>query len=134
MMCRLSLPENEVRQTKQHFKRWVDTYMKAHPDQPYQYNSDELYAARCAVLHNYGSQANLHEKNEALKLIGYHDGGMHFVNENIDDRLVIIGTKSFINDFVLAVDRFLTDFGKDPQLKALVEKRLKDVFSIYPIS
>ena len=63
MMCRLSLPENEVRQTKQHFKRWVDTYMKAHPDQPYQYNSDELYAARCAVLHNYGSQANLHEKS-----------------------------------------------------------------------
>lgn len=65
-----------------------------------------MYAARCAFLHTYGSEAELHEDSD-VKMFGYHDGGEHKYNPDIDENLVLIGTKSFVNDVLLAVKTFL---------------------------
>lgn len=133
MMCLLSLPAGENKQTRRHFKEWVDEFMTGHPDQPYQYDSDDIYAARCSMLHCYGSEADTHNENPEIKIIGYHDGGKHSHDPNIDPRLVLLGMKSFINDYVCAVDKFLEKAGNDLDLKQRIESRLDKVLATFPI-
>ncbi len=49
--------------TRSDFKEWVDTYLTCHENQPYKYRGKDVYAARCAFLHTYGSEAELHESD-----------------------------------------------------------------------
>ena len=79
-LASLGRPENKGRVTQSDFKEWVDTHLKGHPDQPYQYRGKDVYAARCAFLHAYGSDAMLHQKDSNTIKYGYHDGGKHAYN------------------------------------------------------
>ena len=133
MMSRLTLPEGETRQSRRHFKAWVDEFMKAHPDQPYQYDGDDVYAARCAILHNYTSEADIHEREQNTKKFGYHDGGKHMLNKDVDARLVLIGMKSFNDDFIRAIGAFVEKIRTDDNLRHRVESRLNSVFQYMPI-
>ena len=56
-MAFLAMPEGRTSQTKADFTGWVDTYLKGHPDQPYFYVGTDVYAARCALLHAFSSEA-----------------------------------------------------------------------------
>ncbi len=57
-MALLAIQENKTSQTRDDFISWVDTYLKAHDEQPYQYRGIDVYAGRCAVLHAFGSEAD----------------------------------------------------------------------------
>ena len=82
-LANLARPASKERVTRSDFKQWVDTHLKAHPDQPYQYRGKDVYAARCALLHKYGSAAELHEEDADTIMFGYHDGGEHKYNPDI---------------------------------------------------
>jgi hypothetical protein len=131
-MTFLSLPPGKKRQDKRDFMRWVDTYLKGHKDQPYQYRGLDVYAARCAVLHMLGSASNFHGSNSDAKKFAFHDGGKHIYDPATDDTLVVIGTASFIDDVVRAANNFLEACLADPSLRCCVEKRLPRVLSIFP--
>jgi len=128
----LSRPVGKKRVTRADFIEWVDTYLECQPDQPYKYRGKDVYAARCAFLHTYGSEAELH-KNSDVKKFGFHDGGEHKYNPNVDERLVLIGTKSFVNDVLLAVKQFLEKSKTDSLLRQRVEGRLPKVLQIMPL-
>jgi hypothetical protein len=112
---------------------WVDTYMEGHPEQPYQYRGLDMYGARCALLHAFGSEANYHQDNPDAKTFGYHDGGKHALDPQVSERLVIIGTASLMNDFIHAVGAFLEACKADPDLRARVEGRLPRVLATFPV-
>lgn len=131
-LANLSRPANKKKVTRSDFIGWVDTYLQAHPDQPYQYRGKDVYAARCALLHTYGSEADLHEEDPDIIKFGYHDGGKHQYNPNVERGLAIIGTKSFVNDVVHAVESFLNNCLADDSLKQLVEPRLEKVLQTLP--
>ncbi len=131
-MTFLSLPAERDTQGKADFICWVDTYLKGHPDQPYQYRGIDVYGARCAVLHAFSSEADFHEKNIDAKKFGYHDGGKHGYDPKIDDHLVIIGTASFINDVVHAVCAFMEVCKADVAMRQRVENRLPKVLATFP--
>jgi len=131
-MAFLSMPDGQEAQTRSDFIAWVDAYLKAHQDQLYQYRGIDVYAARCAVLHAFGSEADLHRKDPSIILFGYHDGGMHFYNPAIDPRLVIIGTAEFLNDVMIGVSSFLDACKTDQGLRARVEGRLPKVLATFP--
>ncbi|MCH8112641.1 MAG: hypothetical protein IH905_11925, partial [Proteobacteria bacterium] len=82
-------------------------------DQPYQYRGIDLYAARCAVLHTYSAEAELHRKDSSVRQFGYSNGGLHFFKPSVSENLVIIGAASFINDVIIGVERFLKDALED---------------------
>lgn len=130
----LARPVKKDRVTRSDFITWVNRHLKGHEDQPYQYRGKDVYAARCAFLHTYGSEATLHSEDSSIIKFVYHDGGKHSFNESIDPNLVVIGVKSFVNDVVWAVDSFLNECSKDPILKARVEPRLKSVLQVSPIN
>lgn len=131
-LANLARPADKARVTRSDFKQWVDAHLQAHPNQPYQYRGKDVYAARCALLHKYGSEAELHEEDEDTIMFGYHDGGEHQYNPEVNKKLAIIGTKSFINDVVHAVESFLTSCKQDSGLRELVEERLPSVLQTMP--
>lgn len=131
-LASLGRPENKERLTRADFKEWVDKYLKAHQDQPYQYRGKDVYAARCALLHKYGSEAELHEEDPDTIKYGYHDGGKHEYDPTVKKNLVLIGTKSFVNDVVHAVESFINTCKNEPSLRQRVEERLPSVLQTMP--
>ena len=93
----------------------------------------DVYGARCALLHAFGSEVDFHEKYPEAKNFGYHDGGKHAYDPAQDERLVIIGTASFINDVTHAVGAFVETCKGDADLRARVEGRLPQVLATFPI-
>ena len=130
-MAFLSLPAGREIQGRADFIAWVDAFLTGHPDQPYQYRGLDVYGARCAVLHAFGSEADFHDKNKDAKKFGYHDGGKHAYNPDVDERLVIIGTASFLNDVTHAVVAFLDACKADAELQQRVEARLPKVLATF---
>lgn len=94
----------------------------------------DVYGARCAILHAFGSEVNFHQQNPDAKIFGYHDGGKHALDTQVSERLVIIGTASFLNDVVLAVEAFLKACETDLYLRARAEGRLPKVLANFPIA
>lgn len=132
-MANLSMPVEKQEQARDDFVAWVDRYLKGHPSQPYEYRGLDVYAARCGVLHSFGSEARLHRNDPAVKLYAYHDGGKHMFQPEVNDRLVLIGTASFINDVVIAIDAFLMECQSDRDLRTRVEARLPGVLAVVPL-
>ena len=128
----LSRPADKKKVTRKDFKEWVDLHLKGHPDQPYNYRGKDVYAARCALLHKYSAKAELHIEDPETIMFVYHDGRRHQYNPSINKNLAIIGTKSFINDVINAIDSFLELCQKDSELRLRVEGRLADVFQTMP--
>ncbi|MBC7963631.1 MAG: hypothetical protein H7Y05_11885 [Steroidobacteraceae bacterium] len=131
-LASLGRPMKKQKVTRSDFKEWVDTYLKAHPDQPYQYRGKDVYAARCAFMHTYGSSAELHEEDSDTIKFAYNDGGKHQYDPDIEHGLVLIGTKSFVNDVVHAVELFLEKCQNDLSLRLRVEERLPGVLKTMP--
>jgi len=131
-LASLSRRQDKIQVTRAGFKDWVDKHLKAHPEQPYQYRGKNVYAARCAFLHTYGSESDLHQIDPDTVKFAYHDGGRHQYNGRVNPTLAIIGTKSFVNDVIHAVGSFLNECRNDPLLKARVEPRLSQVVQSDP--
>ncbi len=131
-LANLSRPEGKPRVTRSDFKEWVEAHLKGHPEQPYQYRGKDVYAARCAFLHTYGSTSELHENDTDTLMYAYHNGGRHKYNPEIAPNLVLIGTRSFINDVVCAVESFLNQCEADLSLRGLVETRLVHFLEVQP--
>lgn len=133
-MAFLGLPAGRERQGRTDFIVWVDTFLKGHEDQPYQYRGIDVYGARCAMLHAFGSEADYHQQFPDAKKFGYHDGGKHAYDPMIDENLVIIGTASFLNDVVHAVGAFVETWKGDAALRERVAVRLGKVLSTFPFN
>lgn len=131
-MAFLTMPATQTQQTRKDFIAWVDAHLEGHPSQPYQYRGIDVYAARCAVLHTFGSEAEIHRNDPSVKMFGYTDGGMHKYDPSIEPRLVLIGTASFLNDVTIAVLDFLNACRADKALRATVEARLPKIFVVIP--
>lgn len=132
-MAFLALPPQRDKQGRADFISWVDTYLKAHEEQPYQYRGIDVYGARCALLHAFGSEVDYHQQYPDAKKFGYHDGGKHAYDPAQDEHLVIIGTASFLNNVVHAVGAFCEACKADPDLRARVESRLPKVLTTFPV-
>lgn len=132
-MSFLSLPDDRETQGRADFVAWVDTYLKGHADQTYQYQGLDVYGARCAMLHAFGSEVDFHERFPNTKIFGYHDGGRHTFDPAIDQRLVLIGTASFFNDVITAVGEFMEACQQNEDLRLRVERRLPRVLAIFPV-
>jgi hypothetical protein len=129
-MAFLSLPAGQNAQSKRHFIAWADKYMKAHSDQMYKYTGIDLYAARCSALHCFTAEGSFHRQFPRSMRYVFSDGGRHYAS--LDSRLVVIGSLSLINHFVLAVDAFLTDIQNDAALRERVEARLPKLYARRP--
>lgn len=132
-MAFLALPAGREKQCRSDFIAWVDDYLKGDEDQLYQYSGIDVYGARCALLHAFGTETDYHQKCPDAKRFAYHDGGRHVYDPAVDEYLVIIGTASFLNDVVHAILAFAEAWKADHELCARVTARLPKVLATVPI-
>lgn len=129
-MAWLSLPVGQEKQGRQDFYRWVDTYLKADANQPYQYVGRDLYAARCAVLHQFATIAELHRQSNSPKKFGYLDNGPHRTDGG---DLVLISVAVLVRDYCHAAARFMEAAKMDKDLKARIDSRMDELLNTTPI-
>lgn len=125
-MAWLSLPIGCDEVNRTHFYDWVNTYFKADAAQPYQYVGIDVYAARCALLHKYGSIAKLHQQPNPPKTFGYLDNGSHRAD---DGQLVMISIAVLIRDFGRAITAYLQAIQLDANLKVRIDSRIDALMS-----
>lgn len=133
VMGRLSMPDTRTSATRRDFIAWVDKYLKAETDSTYQYDGKEVYAARCAMVHSYSTEADLHKNDAHTKQFGYHDGGQHKYDPNVSKELVVIGVKSLVHDFSRAVEAFVKDMCADKVLRDRVATRIPKIVQTFPL-
>ena len=126
------MPLGQKNTKKKNFIEWVGAYLKPHSDQPYKYRGIDVYAARCAVLHTWGAEAQIHRQDLSVKKFGYSDGGRHLLNPEVSERLVIIGVPSLVNDLVIGIEKFLAAAMDDEGLRACLESRINSLHAHSP--
>ena len=129
-MAFLSMPEGKQKVERSDFKEWITKYMKTDSTQPYQYNEDDLYGARCGIVHTYSAESDLSRENKCRKIVNKPNCLRHFYEPNKHPDLVVLGVELFIRDFYDAVSSFLVDIEKDDNLRKRVENRLPHLFHI----
>jgi hypothetical protein len=125
-MALLACPVGQQSQTRSDFIAWVDRYLKADPGAEYRYEGIDVYAARCAVLHSYGSVAALHGGANPPRKFGYTDNGPHRKDDTA--RFALISVAVLIHDFSKAMEIFVSEIRTDPELKRRVDSRIQSLF------
>src|SRR5262245_54852320 len=69
-MAWVGLKEGDV--TRTDFKMWVDRYLL--PGTPLRCNSDDLYSARCSLLHSHAAESSSTRKGKARQTWYYGKG------------------------------------------------------------
>jgi hypothetical protein len=121
-MALLACPLGQPEQFKKDFILWVDKYLRADVASDYQYEGVDVYAARCALLHSYGSLAKDHRGAQPPRQFNYIVDGPHRKDETA--RLVIISVADFIDDYCRATESFMAAVFRDPELKQRVDSRV----------
>lgn len=130
-MAWLSLPIGSNSVKRDDFCSWINTYFKTDADQPYQYVGIDVYAARCAMLHSYGSLSDLHKKSNPPKIFGYLENGPHRADGS---PLVLISIAVLIRDFGRALNDFLQSAVQDADLKACIDSRIEALVATMPVA
>lgn len=129
-MAFLSMPEGQRKVMSTDFKNWVSKYMKTDPAQPYQYDKQDLWGARCGIVHTYGAKSDLSRAGKCRKIV-YKPNSLNHLYDPVKHRdLLILAVDLFIRDFFDAVDSFLADIEQDEDLRKRVETRLPKLFHI----
>ena len=131
-MALLSCPVGQVEQTKGDFIEWVNMYLKADQDSDYHYSGIDVYAARCALLHCYGSEAKIHITSKGAYKFVYIDNGPHKVDT--EERLALISVAVFIKDLSGAVYSFMSNAREDKDLKNRIDSRIANLFVVHFLS
>jgi hypothetical protein len=130
------MPITETKNTRRHFTDWVNKYLKAEPTQTYQYRGNDVYGARCALLHTFASDADYHQSNPETLRFAYTDGGRHIYDPAVEPSLAIIGVASLINDFIIAVEMFFKDIHTriaDSKEQTVLQERLNKILGTIPV-
>jgi hypothetical protein len=125
-MALLAAPPDQKYQTRHDFIAWGNRYLKSDAASDYQYEGTDVYAARCAVLHSYGSVAAAHQDTNPPRKFGYVDSGPH--RKDDANRFVLVSVASLIHDFAKAMEEFIDHIRTDAGLKRRVDSRIGSLF------
>ncbi len=117
--------------TRQDFKNWVGKYIQ--PEQTLGCTPTELYSARCAVLHNYGTESRL-VREEGVRQIIYEWKHGPSAGEAVDipQNSIVIKVEALNRAFRRGIEVFLYDADMDEKTKKLIEPNLKTLLCYKP--
>lgn len=120
------------------FKKWCNRYIKFPGKE--QINSDDLWGARCGVIHSLSSESRL-SRQGSCNQIGYVFAleGKNFpmpVINGSEEKLIIVDIRALWNALKSGMKFFLGEVFKDKnsELAKRVETRLTTLFSHIPLS
>jgi hypothetical protein len=110
--------------TRKGFKDWVNRYLL--PGTPLRCTADDLYSARCALLHSHTAESSDTSKGMARQIWYYGKGKSEdFLIEQIGDRADIVAVR--VVDLILAFGdgafRHIEDIANDPERSRIALER-----------
>jgi len=123
----LIMPENQKDVRRDDFIDWVNKYMKADKNQPYQYDGKDLWGSRCGLIHRYSPYSKLSMSGKC-KILEYHNGSEHIYHKEKNNNKVLISANRLVNDFYKAMSKLLSDLMKNEMLRKRADYRFKNYF------
>ncbi len=129
-MATLDRPAGVDKVSRMDFVRWTDTYIQFKDGT---ISGLELYSARCAMLHNYGSESDLTRTGEARQ-IGYTAGGGPDVMTKEDvPGLVLVSVEGLIDAFFQGIQKYMKSLLANPNRRMLVAQRLPKMLNEFQL-
>ena len=121
-MAWVGLPSGDI--TRRGFKDWVNQYFL--PGTSLRCTADDLYSARCALLHSHTAESSDTSKGVARQIWYYGKGKSEdFLIKQIEDRKDVVAVR--VVDLILAFSdgafRHIEDIGKDPEKSKVAIER-----------
>ena len=131
-MAYVSLPAERERVKRAEIVRWANRYMPLCKSGDL--TGDELYSARCAMLHTYGVASDMTRQGRCRQ-IGYADDMRPPVRFDpaISKNLVIVSIKALAEGFLSAVDQFLIDVFSNQELAPVAERRFENICVVHKV-
>ena len=133
-MAYLDMPPNKAEVDSKDFIQWTERYLSPKlSDQTTRITGDELFSARCAVVHTYSVESRK-TKSGKVRIIGYLDENQSIVwNPKISSNMVLLSIETLKDAFFTAIDRFLVQSYADKQKQPILEIRLKTLVNTIPL-
>jgi hypothetical protein len=120
----LNMPQDHERVRREDFVAWVDRYLVFRNG--LRLSGLEAYAARCAVVHTYTAEADLHRAGRVQRKIGYMDEALPEIQEAADvPNLVLVSVRGLVDAFCGGVQTFLGELVQDEPRRRSVARRLQ---------
>jgi hypothetical protein len=135
-MAHLTMPGGKDKVSRSDFVDWADKrllFRDATGARTLQLPGLELYAARCALVHTYGSESDLHKDGKVKRQIGYGD---EFIPEvaadpNIEN-LVLVSIRGLVDALSEGVAATLQELAHDEPRRKLFAVRLEKMVQELP--
>lgn len=123
-MAYLGIPESQEEVGKADFITWAAAHIRLPGKE--QLTGEDLYGARCAMLHAYGVRSRM-SRGGRCRLIGYMDKSNPPLryNATVSQELVLVSVPALADALFAGIDRYLVAIFSDKRRGALVEERLK---------
>ncbi|MBA5865291.1 MAG: hypothetical protein GDA67_01185 [Nitrospira sp. CR1.3] len=130
-MAYIRMPASQDDVTRSGFVRWAEQYIKFPCSD--QLTGLDLYGARCAMLHNYGTASDLSRKGKCRQ-VAYMDESVPEVlfDPNVSKDLVLVSVPALADAFFSGVDKFLVDLFAESKKAPIAEQRLKKLVQAIP--
>jgi len=136
IMAWLSRDKSHQENTRSDFKIWVNTYLL--PDSRLNCNADDLYAARCSILHTYTPESKISREGGAREI--YYTWGTansRQLQKRIDispksGKAIALSIDTLNSAFKIAIERFNKALNRNTSLSKLVSKRAGKFFVSIP--
>jgi hypothetical protein len=109
-MAWLSMPTGQAGVTRSAFIRWAEHYISFPCKE--QLSGEDLYGARCAMVHQYGVESNLSRQGQC-RMVGYMNKAIPEVRfqPDVHQTLVLVSVPALAEAFFAGVDRWLLAIG-----------------------
>lgn len=138
IVASLNRPSSKEEGTRKDFKDWVNEYLL--PDSNLNCSADDLYAARCGLVHAYMAEARDTRSGAAKQIFyawGTADGTVlqeHIEKKGLQSQAVIVHVHDLLEALCTGLDRFMESLTQDPQKAQLVQERSRKFFGNIPVS
>jgi hypothetical protein len=115
-LAALTRPKNQKDTNRKFFKKWVDDYLR--PDLPKTISAEDLYAARCGILHTYSQDSSLRREGKAKAIIYFWKNGPNPNAEiSLPSDAIVIAIEDLLQCLDEGIVRFLLAVDTDDELK-----------------
>jgi hypothetical protein len=132
----LTLPAERPKATRADFVAWSDKYIRfrdANGESVLMVPGLEAYAARCALVHTYGTEASLHTVGTVKRQLGYVDETLPEVQEHAEvANLAVSSIRGLVDAFSRGVVATLQVLKEDPNQRAVFAVRLEKMVREVP--
>ena len=130
-LAALTRPKTATRATRQEFINWVEKYVE--PSETLACSPLDLYAARCSVLHTYGTESDLSQQEKARPIVyEWRRGPSADASLSLPPRALVLVVDQLHEVFCKAVQHFLDDAETNPNLESLIKHHLKTMLCYRP--